>query len=220
MPKFYFYKLTVDDGSAPCVQNDFLSLAICKPMIRSTADVGDFILGFAANSLSPDNRLIYVARVTDKLTGGAYWAGRRFADREDCIYEWRRSMLILRPDAKHHRQTSYLERDLGPHPFYSRGSVLVSDDFRYFGAAGTCAYKDQFPLIKEAVERLGQGHRVWHTQELAHQLESLKDFLWAERSERVVGEPSGRPGHRESDHGSEPRSAVTKARLSGRALKC
>jgi len=39
MPKIYFYKLTCDDGGAPCVQDGLLSLAICKPMIRSTAEV-------------------------------------------------------------------------------------------------------------------------------------------------------------------------------------
>jgi Nucleotide modification associated domain 2 len=51
MPAMYYYKLTNDDGGAPCVQGDLLSLAICKPMIRSTARPGDLIFGFAANSL-------------------------------------------------------------------------------------------------------------------------------------------------------------------------
>lgn len=67
MPSIYFYKLTVDDGGAPCVEKGLLSLAICKPMIRSSAQIGDIIVGFAANSLHSDNRLIYIAEVTDKL---------------------------------------------------------------------------------------------------------------------------------------------------------
>ena len=200
MPKLYLYKLTVDDGGAPCVQAELFSLAICKPMIRSTANVGDYIFGFAANSLSRGNRLIYVARVTEKVSSGAYWAGSRFSDREDCIYEWHEGKLTLRSDARHHQDMSYLERDLGPSPFYSRANVLVSDDFRYFGSAGTSAYKDKFPLVKEAVERLGQGHRVWHTLELAAQLEALRDFVWTETSEKVIGEPTGGAGHGTSDH--------------------
>lgn len=36
-------------------------------MIRKTAEEGDLIFGFAANSLHRDNRLLYVARVTKKL---------------------------------------------------------------------------------------------------------------------------------------------------------
>ena len=69
MPRFFFYKLVVDDGGAPCVEGGLLSLAICKPMIRSSADENDLIFGFAANSLHPDNRLIYIARITKKLSG-------------------------------------------------------------------------------------------------------------------------------------------------------
>lgn len=45
MVKFYFYKLTVDAGAAPCVQRDLLSLAICGPVIRSTAEQGSLISG-------------------------------------------------------------------------------------------------------------------------------------------------------------------------------
>ena len=41
MPRIYFYKLTTDNGGAPCVQDNLLSLAICKPMIRMAAQVGD-----------------------------------------------------------------------------------------------------------------------------------------------------------------------------------
>jgi Nucleotide modification associated domain 2 len=75
MPKIYFYKLTTDNGGAPCVQNDLLSLAICKPMMRKTAteEGGDLIFGFAANSLHRNNPLIYVARVTKKLCTGEYF---------------------------------------------------------------------------------------------------------------------------------------------------
>jgi hypothetical protein len=73
MSKIYFYKLIADNGGAPCVTNDLLSLAICKPMTRKTAEIGDLIFGFAANSLNPDNRLIYVSRVTDKRCDGKYF---------------------------------------------------------------------------------------------------------------------------------------------------
>jgi hypothetical protein len=75
--RIYFYKLTVDDGGAPCVEDGLLSLAICKPFIRVKAKVGDVVFGFAANSLYSDNRLIYAARVTDKESGGAYYRARR-----------------------------------------------------------------------------------------------------------------------------------------------
>jgi Nucleotide modification associated domain 2 len=45
MNNTYFYKLTADNGGAPCVRYGLLSLAICKPMIRKTAKEGDLIFG-------------------------------------------------------------------------------------------------------------------------------------------------------------------------------
>src|SRR5689334_11346460 len=101
MPKIYFYKLTVDDGGAPCVTSKLLSLAICKPMIRGTAEVGDLVIGFAANSLHADNRLIYVARVTKKLMNGDYFKQAEYSGREDCIYEWRGGRFVVRAGAKY-----------------------------------------------------------------------------------------------------------------------
>ena len=49
--KVYVYKLTVDNGGAPCVVSGRLSLAICKPIIRKVALEGSWIFGFAADSL-------------------------------------------------------------------------------------------------------------------------------------------------------------------------
>ena len=40
MSKSFVYKLTVDNGGAPCVSEDLLTLAICKPSVRSAADLG------------------------------------------------------------------------------------------------------------------------------------------------------------------------------------
>ena len=102
MPRTYFYKLTTDDGGAPCVKDGLLSLAICKPMIRSTANKGDLIFGFAANSLHSDNRLLYIARVTDKLINGLYYITGKFARREDCIYQKHGDRFEWRPGSLHH----------------------------------------------------------------------------------------------------------------------
>src|SRR4051794_10418360 len=102
MERIYFYKLTADNGGAPCVEDGLLSLAICKPAIRSTARPGDVIFGFSANSLHPDNRLIYVARVTDKSIDGQYFIQRQFAGRSDRIYRREGEHFVWRPGARHH----------------------------------------------------------------------------------------------------------------------
>jgi hypothetical protein len=192
MTKIYYYKLTADDGGAPCVQDGLLSLAICKPMIRSKAERGDLIFGFAANSVHRDNRLIYVARVTDTVKGGAYYVGRRFARRGDCVYVRRGGRFFWRQGSLYHGP-EHLRHDLGEHPRYPKADVLLSADFRYFGANGNSEYKSRYPRIKEAVERLGQGFRVWHKDALRQELQRLKDDVWEEFEGKIAGEPTTRP---------------------------
>lgn len=136
MIKVYIYKMTVDDGGAPCVCNGILSLAICKPAIRSTAKRDNVILGFAANSLYDDNRLIYSARVTENLDGRKYFSeSSRYVDRPDCIYRWDGHRFEWKTDSMFHSSFD-LAHDLGDEPRYSRSHVLLSegiDNFKYFG---------------------------------------------------------------------------------------
>ena len=190
MEKIYFYKLTADSNAAPCIHYGLLSLAICKPMIRKTAKEGNLIIGFAANSLHDDNRLIFAARVTRKLTDGDYFKTKKYFRRGDCIYSFRNMRFTWRKDAKFHSPAD-LTHDLGDHPDYDRASVLLSEDFRYFGKDGNDKYKTKFPRVKCAVENLGRGHRVRHGPAVRDQLLEMMDELWRTYSTRVIGRPTG-----------------------------
>ena len=192
MPKIYFYKLRVDNGGAPCIQYGLLSLAICKPMIRCTACRDDLIFGFAADSLHQDNRLIYVAVVTEKIPNGDYFKNERFADRADCVYEWRDGRFGWRNDAVYHGPKD-LAHDLGKPPDYPRANVLLSTDFRYFGANGSAEYKLRYPLIKKAVEDLGRGHRVRHEERLREEFWNLKHEVGQGTQTKVAGPPTSAP---------------------------
>ncbi|MCC6277283.1 MAG: hypothetical protein IT289_05135 [Oligoflexia bacterium] len=63
--KFYIYKMTVDSGGAPCVFRGTLSLAICKPAIRSSCTVGNWIFGFGSKKKC--EKLIYIAEIRSKI---------------------------------------------------------------------------------------------------------------------------------------------------------
>lgn len=190
MSRIYFYKLTVDNGAAPCVRAGLLSLAICKPMIRKTAREGDLIFGFAANSLHKDNRLIYAARVTHALHNGRYFKDRRYANRDDCIYTFRDGRYQRRKRAKHHDKPTDLRHDLGDFPQYARANVILSTDFRYFGKSGSDIYKTRFPAVANAVKELGRGQRVRLRPSLRLRLQEMKDWIWLETPRKVIGNPS------------------------------
>ena len=94
-PNIYVYKIVADIGGAPCVKNNLLSLAICKPKIRKTAAKGSIVFGFGGKDY--EERLIYIAKVTAKLQGDAYYRQRKYARRPDCIYRVRMAAPFGKP---------------------------------------------------------------------------------------------------------------------------
>src|SRR5207302_1836882 len=98
---------------------------------------------------------------------------------------WREGM-------SHHGPEDLLH-DLGSPPCYAKANVLLSADFRYLGDSGTAEYKASLPLVRDAVEELGRGHRVNHDESLHAQLRVLKRRVWKSNPEGVVGKSTSPP---------------------------
>ena len=205
MLNVYIYKMTVDNSGAPCIWNNVLSLAICKPAIRSSAPEGSVILGFAANDLYANNALVYAATVTSRIEDGKYFTLPQFRGRPDSIYRRVNGRFEWRRDAKFHSATD-LRRDLGLHPEYKRAHVLISKgqkNFRYFGGDCPLDYKVRFPLTKRLIENLGQGHRVNISADLRKEIEELVRNVFQTKSPYrripISGEHCGDSRPREDD---------------------
>ena len=196
MPRTYLYKLTSDRGGAPCAppprtsrelaEGPFLSLSICKPAIRRTAEPGDRLLGISSRALAhsdgyPLNAVIYAAIVTGTLDARDYYAVRSpFRSRPDCIYRFQRELGTLTHSGQTplHADQAYLARDLGTYPFYRNARTLLSRDFRYFGSAAV-PISLAFPQLGEIAASLGQGHRVFLPGDpAARELDRLFRQLW------------------------------------------
>jgi hypothetical protein len=173
-PNIYVYKLITDNGGAPCVWRNLLSLAICKPMIRRVAGKGALIFGFGGKKFS--ERLIYIAEVTNPLDPGEYYRKPEYASRPDCVYRAVEGKPQRKPGARFHAESDERWRDVGSN--FERAFVLLSDDFRYLGRDGSDEYKNEFPAIKTLIGRLTRGHRVNHSQLLREQLLELKRQIW------------------------------------------
>jgi hypothetical protein len=102
-PRLYSYIVRADDGAAPNPYYDICTLAICKPAIRRTARVGDWIIGTGSAWAGLSGRLIYAMRVDEAITLEAYdsraaieWKHRipdpksrsHARRRGDCIYDY------------------------------------------------------------------------------------------------------------------------------------
>jgi hypothetical protein len=192
----YLYKLTSDRGGAPCAlepmadEEPLLTLAICKPAIRRTAQPGDRILGITSHALAkrdgyPLGSVIYAAVVREGLEAPDYFAcSGPFLHRPDCIYEFHQlnGTAVHRGRSNLHRNESHLLKDLGRYPYYRNGRVLLSSEFRYFGRQAVRIPPRQH-LLAQAAESLGQGHRVYEGKSPeSREADTLFRLLWRRKT--------------------------------------
>jgi len=111
--------MTVDSGGAPCVSNGVLSLAICKPAIRSSATRGNIILGLA-NPLA-------AAALTQSYD--------MRSDAED-IHDWERSLQNVNPE-KPEDVALWRTRQMEALASFAYTRVLTKPDLRQYFANDT-----------------------------------------------------------------------------------
>lgn len=205
----YLYKLTSDRGGAPCAppprpgDDPLLTLSICKPAIRRTAQPGDRILGITSRALHqrdgyPLAAVIYAAQVTGAVDPREYYADQSpFQHRPDCIYEFHQQngRLLHSGRTRLHDDPRYEPRDIGAYPFYRNARTLISTDFRYFGANAP-VIPARLHRLRQIAEELGQGHRVFEgNADESAEIDALFRLLWKRSThhtpERVEEEAHG-----------------------------
>jgi hypothetical protein len=75
-PNLWVYRLVTDSGAAPHISEGYLTLTLCKPVIRKGAQIGDYVLAFVAQGhkdivgTGPDRffKAAYLFRVGDKVS--------------------------------------------------------------------------------------------------------------------------------------------------------
>ncbi len=76
--QLYSYVVARDFGFAPNPFFGTCTLATCKPDIRRSAIVGDWIVGTGSKTRKRHGNLVYVMKVAEKMTFNQYWEDRRF----------------------------------------------------------------------------------------------------------------------------------------------
>ena len=192
MPRVYLYKLTSDRGGAPCAlepagrEEPLLTLAICKPAIRRTAQPGDRVVGITSHALEKSDgypllSVVYAAVVAEGVEARDYFSkAAEFRDRPDCIYQFHQQngRASHAGRSQLHRGDAHLLKDLGSYPYYRNGRVLACRDFRYFGAHAVQIPK-RLALLRVAAQTLGQGHRVYAEMDPEwREMDALFRWLW------------------------------------------
>lgn len=162
--KLYSYCLRYDDGAAPNPYWGVCTLVICKPAIRRTAEIGDWVVGLgSANSPIGDisDYVVYAMKVTNKMTLEEYdlycqselqskipdWRSRNYKKRMgDCIYDYSNGHPPKLRWSVHNEDNR--KRDL------SGENALLSTHFYYFGDKPVRLPEELHPIIHAT-----QGHK-------------------------------------------------------------
>lgn len=161
-PLLYSYCIPYDDGAAPNPFWGVCTLAICKPVIRRKAAVGDWVVGTGSVGTGSAGRVVYAMQVTEEMSMADYdawtqrhllrkipdWFNRDHRRRlGDSIYDFGVAPPRQRRGV---HDAGNIEVDLGGK------NVLISDSFYYFGDQAVGLPPDLLPIVKQ-----GQGHRSW-----------------------------------------------------------
>ena len=150
--RIFRYVVRQDRGGSPNPFNGWCSLAVCKPMIRRTARVGDWIIGLRSRV---NDEVVYVMRVDEVMMLGEYWRDTRFRSKRpghntppDNFYRPGPCGTFVQVENDLHGPRHALQDTSGRH-------ALVSWHFWYFG--------DQSPQLPTDLVHLvhsGQGHAL------------------------------------------------------------
>jgi hypothetical protein len=81
MGRVYMYVVARDFGFAPNPFHGVCTLATCKPGIRSTAQIGDWIIGMGGSRLKSTGRCVFAMQVTGSLSFDEYWSDPTYLDK-------------------------------------------------------------------------------------------------------------------------------------------
>lgn len=187
VPRLYSYIVRVDDGAAPNPYNGMCTLAICKPAIRRTACVGDWILGTGSATAGLAGRMVYAMRVDEAITLEEYdrrapseWKHRipdmssrsRARTRGDCIYDYSAPPWPRQRQGVHGPANRLV--DLGGE------NVLIGREYTYFGEDAI-----ELPRGLRALVHRTQGHKWKSNAPLFDRF-----VTWIERQPRgMLGKP-------------------------------
>jgi len=189
-PRVFRYIVRWDGGTAPCPFDGALTLAICKPKIRATAQVGHWVIGFRRHQAGEaihamrTREVIYAMKVTERLSFSDYWTDARFTSRRpgatpfpDNIYRPGLTRGTWRQEPNHVHSADAMTRDI------SGKFVLISDCFWYFGDQSVPIPNELLHLVHDS-----RGHSVNKNARLDDSAQ-IEAWLAAWPSRGVLGRP-------------------------------
>jgi len=147
VPSVFIYVVDRDFGFAPNPFHGYCTLATCKPGIRKSAQIGDWVIGMGGSRLNATGQCVFAMEITAKVSFDEYWTNPIYNEKKP-VRNGSRKMMV--GDNIYHRDPSTDEwRQADSHHSNSDGTanshnlsrdtkvdrVLLSNRFFYFGKA-------------------------------------------------------------------------------------
>lgn len=146
--RLYSYVVARDYAFAPNPFHGFCTLATCKPRIRRSAEVGDWIIGTGSKTKDRVGHLVFAMRVTEAMGFDEYWWDPRFARKRPNLQGSAKQAF---GDNIYHRNADGNWMHENSHHSFHDGNanpvnvnrdtqtdrVLISDHFSYWGDKGS-----------------------------------------------------------------------------------
>ena len=136
--------MTRDFGFAPNPFWGICTLANCKPKIRRSAQIGDWIIGTGAITCGLEKRLIYLMEVNEIILFEEYWNNPKYISKKPLLNG---SLVQIHGDNIYSKHSENDWKQLNSHHSFYNGKVnsrnlktdiggkfvLLSHNFYYFG---------------------------------------------------------------------------------------
>lgn len=167
--RLFSYVVARDYGFAPNPFGGVCTLATCKPQIRQSAAIGDWVAGIASTRDSKIPRLVYVMRVDEIHTYDTYWADHRFQHKKpsrtgsvkqlfgDNIYHHRSDGEWMQVDSHHSFDDGSSNPRNVANDTQSEG-VLISWRYAYWGSNAINIPTEFLDFDGETI-KLNRGYR-------------------------------------------------------------
>ncbi len=148
LPKLHTYVVRRDFGFAPNPFYGFCTLATCKPRVRKSAAIGDWVVGTGSVTKWRPGQIVYAMRVSEAMTLQEYWSDPRFRVKRpnlraslkkafgDNMYYWNSDTEQWHQMDSHHSHEDGRQNGANIHRDTSVNRVLISEDFVYWGGDG------------------------------------------------------------------------------------
>lgn len=193
--KLYSYIITRDFGFAPNPFPPYCTLATCKPVIRRTAQVGDWVVGIGSGAKNSQfkNKLVYAMQVHEKLTFDEYWMDPRFKRKRPVMNGSKRQMygdnIYHRPtpdspffqENSHHSLPNGEKNSLNCDRDLPGKYVLIAKNFWYFGEKAIPIPQDFLPLANVV-----RGYKIFNDEQF---IEGFSNWLITLPQSGYIGRP-------------------------------